>query len=491
MSLQYEDAEMEQLAIEYMDEGRQTFYENRLNQAALLIQNAMHLFKKVGNLKLYTMSLNLMGVIYGAVGNETMAVDCFLEGLETAIDNHFTNCTCLFYNNIGSRYQDLREHEKAIFYFLKAEQDLKLPECRQEERYRTWCMITYMNLMTSYGELRQYELSKKYLKLAEPYFEEETDSTHKYTFLISKCRLCFRMGEREFIYSHIRDLLESGVKNENTSDYVQDMKNLCDLFMRMGEYDKWRQMILSFETYARKQDTVYFQLVQTEMWMQYYKETGDTRKYIHLCVDHAELYQKQKEEAERERVAAIDMKIELREKESERRRAELKFNTDPLTGLGNRYLLEKETKELISRACKSQERIAVGVLDIDCFKEHNDTYGHIRGDDCLKEVADVLKSQVKDKGRAYRFGGDEFILLLDNGNRQSVEKIAERIREGVREKGIENIHSQAGAQLTVSQGYSCFIPKDCDDGRSLIEHADQALYQVKENGRDGYLVILE
>lgn len=489
--MQYDDAEMEQLAIEYMDEGRQAFYENRLNQAALLVQNAIHLFKRVRNLKLYTMSLNLMGVIYGAVGNETMAVDCFLEGLESAIDNHFTNCTCLFYNNIGSRYQELGEHEKAIAYFLKAEQDLKLPECQKEERYPTWCMITYMNLMTSYGELCQYERSKKYLKLAEPYLKKETDATHKYTFLISKCRLCFRMGEREFIYSHIRELLESGAKNENTSDYVQDMKKLCDLFMRMGEYDKWRQIILSFETYAREQDTVYFQLVQTEMWMKYYKETGDTRKYIHLCVDHAELYQKQKEEAQRDRVAAIDMKIELRQKESERRRAELKFNTDPLTGLGNRYLLEKEAQELIAGAVKKQERIAVGVLDIDCFKELNDTYGHIRGDDCLKEVADVLKTQVKGRGRAYRFGGDEFVLLLKNGNRRSVEEIAERIKAGVRAKGIENIHSQAGSLITISQGYSCFLPEPGDDSRSLIEHADQALYQVKENGRDGYLVILE
>lgn len=480
----------EQLAWEYYTEGRQTFFDNRLEEAALLIQNAIHLFKKAENYEQYTIALNLMGVIYAATGNETMAIDYYLEGLESALDHHYDHIVALFYNNIGSRYQELNEHEKAIAYFTKSARELENPSCIQQERHDIWCLITYLNLTTSYRELRQYKLAMKYLEKAEPYLEGE-DSVYKYTFLISKCRLYWCVGKHDYVYEHLEELLESGVKDCNASDYVQDMKDLCSLLKQMKEYDCWKKIILAVEKYADEQNTVYFRLIQTEMWMDYYQTIGEIKKYIHLCVEHAELYQRQKEIADKERAAAIDIKIELREKEVERRRAEEKSTTDPLTGLGNRYLLEQEAKRMIAESVQEQERIVVGVLDIDCFKQHNDTYGHIQGDHCLKTVADILKRAVEERGQVYRFGGDEFVMLLSPGQDTEVERIAERVKSMLREARIENINSLALPEITISQGYACFVPAEKEHGASLIEHADKALYYVKKNGRNGYHIIEE
>lgn len=491
MQFEYEVEEMEQLAVEYLEEGKQAFWENRLEPAALLVQNALHLLNKVGNLELYAVALNLMGVIYAATGNETMAIDNYLEGLEYAMDNHFYHITPLFYNNIGSRYQELNEHEKAIVYFLKSAKELDNSDCRKnEERHISWSLITYLNLMFSYQELGQYEMAEKYLKIAEPFLGKETRDMHKYTFLILKCRLYWSTGRKEYVYAHLEELLECGTKNENTSDYVQDMKNACGLLMKMGEYEHWKEMILDFEKYAKERNTVYFQLIQTEMWMEYYSKIGEMSKYIRLCVEHAELYQKQKEITDKERVSAIDIKIELREKEAERKRAEIKSTIDALTGLGNRYLMEQDARRLVEEAEKENGSITVGVLDIDCFKQHNDTYGHIRGDVCLKAVADILKKAVKEKGSAYRFGGDEFVILLKTGEKQWVERIAASIKNMLHDEKMENIYSSAGKEVTISQGYACFRPKQGDEN-SLIEHADKALYQVKKSGRNAYYIIEE
>ena len=93
------------LANDYMTEGRQAFFEKKFEEAGILIQNAIHLFKKLKNPERYAIAINTMGVIYGAMGNESMAVDYYLQGLECANVNHFEHLFVVFYNNIGTRYQ--------------------------------------------------------------------------------------------------------------------------------------------------------------------------------------------------------------------------------------------------------------------------------------------------------------------------------------------------------------------------------------------------
>ena len=163
--------------------------------------------------------------------------------------------------------------------------------------------------------------------------------------------------------------------------------------------------------------------------------------------------------------------------------------TDALTGLGNRYSLEREAVHIIRDA--GGERITVGVLDIDCFKQLNDTYGHIQGDRCLKVVADILKEAVMDCGHVYRFGGDEFVMLFPAGMENRIEEIAEAILQKIAEVGIANEHSVVQPNLTISQGYACFVPEGTESGARLIEHADKALYYVKRNSRNAYYIIRE
>lgn len=483
--------ESNQLADEYYDEGHRALDESRLDEAALLVQNAIQLYKKCENYEKYTMSMNLMGVIYAAIGNEAMAIDYYLEGLECAIDHQFRNLTTLFYNNIGTRYQELNEHEKAIDYFGKAVQELDNPACKKEPRHGIWCFVTYLNLLTSYRELQKYDMALKYLKLAEESFTEEMQPIYRCTFMVSKCRLLWKMGEQNYVYDHLNELLESAEHDQNASDYVQDIRDLCALLRDMREYDSWKRVIDSFERYANEQGSVYFKLILTEMLMEYYRIIGEMKMYIHLCVDHTELYQKQKEITDKERAAAIDIKIELRNKEVERKQAEVKSTTDALTGLGNRYLLDEEAKKVIDMAAKEQKKIAVGLLDIDYFKQHNDTYGHIQGDVCLQQVAKILSETVKDVGQVYRFGGDEFVMILLLDKNHEIEQIAYEVKMRLMEEKIANIHSKVSPNITISQGYACLVPGVSQNIEQLIEHADEALYYVKMNGRNGYHIVSE
>ena len=154
-------------------------------------------------------------------------------------------------------------------------------------------------------------------------------------------------------------------------------------------------------------------------------------------------------------------------------------------------MLEKDAVDVIEHAIKTGEKIAVGVIDIDCFKQHNDKYGHIQGDRCLQHVADVLKNAVEKRGKAYRFGGDEFVLLIQNGEENTITSIAETIKKELQQLHIEDKDSGRQAAVTISQGYASFLPSRQESRNSLIEHADKALYEVKENGRDGFRIIVE
>ena len=100
-----------------------------------------------------------------------------------------------------------------------------------------------------------------------------------------------------------------------------------------------------------------------------------------------------------------------------------------------------------------------------------------------------MKNAVEKRGKAYRFGGDEFVLLIQNGEENTITSIAETIKKELQQLHIEDSGRQAA--VTISQGYASFLPSRQESRNSLIEHADKALYEVKENGRDGFRIIVE
>ena len=108
-----------------------------------------------------------------------------------------------------------------------------------------------------------------------------------------------------------------------------------------------------------------------------------------------------------------------------------------------------------------------------------------------KAVADVyiLQDSVSGIGNVYRFGGDEFIIVLSEGNHSTIEQIANHIKDKLGEAKIENINSNVLPEVTISQGYAYFVPSGDDNIETLIEHADHALYFVKNNGRNSYYII--
>ena len=128
------------------------------------------------------------------------------------------------------------------------------------------------------------------------------------------------------------------------------------------------------------------------------------------------------------------------------------------------------------------------IIDIDCFKEYNDTYGHVSGDGVLVELSDIISSSIKDIGSGYRFGGDEFVIMVKAPLKNAGDRIATELRSHLHHLNIKNEGSSVRAELTISiGGYLAKEPWQFSFDE-LIDKADDALYEIKDSGRNDYRI---
>ncbi len=158
---------------------------------------------------------------------------------------------------------------------------------------------------------------------------------------------------------------------------------------------------------------------------------------------------------------------------------------DSLTQLANRRCFDAFLQQEWQRLLREQGYLSLLLLDIDCFKRYNDTYGHQAGDECLQQVAHVIEQTIKRPADlAARYGGEEFAVILPNTPLAGALHIATEIHEKVRDLAITHAGSQVSDRVTLSGGVACTIPTLASSVATLIANADQALYQAKLQGRD-------
>lgn len=158
---------------------------------------------------------------------------------------------------------------------------------------------------------------------------------------------------------------------------------------------------------------------------------------------------------------------------------------DGLTGIANRRYFDEYLGQEWNKAIEQKGLLSLCMLDIDFFKKYNDTYGHLGGDECLKQVAGLLDMISKQYGAIpARYGGEEFAVILPNSEREEALEIAEIIRAGVEKMAIPHLSSEITASVTISVGVSTCCPTITMKPRDLIQAADIALYDSKRLGRN-------
>jgi diguanylate cyclase (GGDEF)-like protein/PAS domain S-box-containing protein len=158
---------------------------------------------------------------------------------------------------------------------------------------------------------------------------------------------------------------------------------------------------------------------------------------------------------------------------------------DGLTGVPNRRKFDAVLDEEWDAARRHTQPLSLILIDIDFFKQYNDHYGHVQGDDCLKRVGAALGGVAsRPRDLLARYGGEEFALVLPATDEAAASRVSERVRQALFKAQIPHAASSVGQLLTVSQGVGTIIPSASDTLMPFIDAVDRRLYRAKQAGRD-------
>jgi len=195
----------------------------------------------------------------------------------------------------------------------------------------------------------------------------------------------------------------------------------------------------------------------------------------------------------RSHVLQIEQQRELLEQEIDCKDCELQqanehlkalSMVDALMGIGNRRAMEVDLEHTHALAVRYQRNYAAVIFDVDYFKRYNDLYGHLAGDEALRQVSGYLQSCIRKSDRLYRFGGEEILMLLSETSKVGALILAERIVAGLATLKLPHLASSFGI-ITVSAGVACITDHEkTGSWQDLVNLADQALYAAKRQGRN-------
>jgi diguanylate cyclase (GGDEF)-like protein len=160
--------------------------------------------------------------------------------------------------------------------------------------------------------------------------------------------------------------------------------------------------------------------------------------------------------------------------------------TDPLSGCYNRRGLNQLAEREVARAIRQKKELSVLAIDLDHFKRINDDFGHLTGDEVIREVGDLLRRTAREADVVARFGGEEFTILAPETNEEGALILADRVMEAFRTNKFRSLPPDA--RITASIGIAAEFARDDEVAKTLLARADEALYVAKRNGRDRSVV---
>ncbi len=199
------------------------------------------------------------------------------------------------------------------------------------------------------------------------------------------------------------------------------------------------------------------------------------------------LIQRRAQDALKSLNISLEQRISQRTFELQEANEQLKLlsHKDSLTGISNRRMFDEKFDEEWRRAVRHKMPISLLMIDIDFFKQYNDSYGHCEGDQCLIRVANTLSNVERRAGSLLaRFGGEEFVFLLPNYDAKKTQTIATRALEAIRAMRKPHNRSHVDENITISVGACTMYPDKNDYSQTLINLADKALYQAKSSGKN-------
>lgn len=387
------------------------------------------------------------------------------------------------YGNIGSYYLDYELYGEALLYLDKSMEVLRsLPDTKP--RSLRMLLINFINIYLKLGKL---ELMKSTIEELSslPFEEKDLKIYVDYAYLIYYAEI---QNQEKSLY-YLQEMKNDGLITFPNRVYrIEFLMNSLEAMISIKNKEKSSELLQALQELI-KEDEAEPLLKLCKLNIKYSQEFETKKELFYHYKEYYYLYLKSQAQVNLLKIEGLLAKIELSDTytkytQSKKVLEELYdlVNYDELTNVYNRYYFNIKQDEILNS--NEYTNIGLAIFDIDYFKEYNDYYGHLAGDEILKQVASSLKDKANEQMSVFRYGGDEFVCLSWDLNFEQMDEYVNQVKEAIKEKSLEHIHSRCAETITLSIGYGNKIVSTKVDILNLFDEVDKALYAVKNSGRN-------
>ena len=308
-------------------------------------------------------------------------------------------------------------------------------------------------------------------------------------YYLRRALLAYSMGDPGAGGRFVDEALRRVEGTHDAYPLYEDFREVMHHLVNLSEWERASKIIDIVKGYAERNRGTLEQFLACRTIAEYCIRTGDQAGALEYYKHVDELYEIRMKEEKK-----VQLNLLKRMKQSEREigklnrtilEKEISLSREPLTGLMNRSALIKISKEFMDTARTRKEKIGAIFIDIDYFKEYNDTYGHLEGDDIIRKVAAACHDEESDRIRFARYGGDEFFGIIRGLNDSEVTGIARRICDKIRGEKIRHEKNPNGQIVTLSVGVANMaMKKNTGTLLDIAGCADKAVYHAKNSGKN-------
>ena len=469
-ALEYQDDQAEAYAYSYLLDSCISMEDHV--EARYYMVHALNICEHMDDLRLLLLTYQLCGLYYYYNYDESSALDYYSKALSVCRKLNASKKEASIWNNIANLFHNRSDFSEAIIYYQKA---YELCAPFEDEVSRRVRFIILSNMVSIEHKQKNIEQATYYLKLSK-----EANDTFPILYLTSKVLVADCKDDKEEAM-HVIDEMFSTYK-----DHCYALQQLFEIFdeivpitIRFHDEQRAKRALMILCETSSTTNANQMLIVQKHFIDMSESFPCDYDRNM-LYKDYFRLVQTANEQSDKVKAQSYREKLLLNDLLAQNQMIKQKIGYDEVTKLKNRQSYHMDSKEFFHQ--KDIYAIGIAMCDIDNFKEFNDCYGHLYGDEIIKRVADILLMYADEHVIPYRFGGDEFLCLFLNKNNEDISCY------------LTEVFTQLEAQqekLCISAGFYCCSKTEITSLNHLISCADKALYMAKSQGKNQFVEYMD
>ena len=448
----------------------------------------LHLSNQADDITVLARCYNFLGINATDHGLTELAFDYYMQAMSCARQAESPQLKAIFEYNIGTQYDLMEQREEAIAHYHTAIDLIKI--CGKDDDYYftiysySLCQLILAAIRSNYMVLMESSMEELNTLLANESSEKKEEFLIDPLYLEAAIAYAYKTGNDKERISLTRTLLDRLKTKTLNIDDIADVLIFAGNILEGGYPGPVKKILDILLPQVDQCDIPFIRQSLARLSIQYHKHVGDTKgemEAFHLYYESTEQYMA---ETNKEYAYFLNLRNDLDELRQKNKRLLRQATTDPLTGLPNRLAFNDASEQAFDKAYIDKTTLAIEIVDIDNFKDFNDTLGHQSGDRYLCALGKLLRGMNEEGVTAFRYGGDEFVILYENKTAEEIRSIASSLKENVNKLSITADNGTLLPPMTISQGICQSTPKNKNRTWDFMYAADHALYDVKRKGKN-------